>query len=307
MNKFLTNVGIFLISIIIIFIGLKFASNKYQLRNYDSAFIEKLDMLEKISDQPKIVLVGGSSTGFGLSAKMIADSLHLPCLNLGHNAELGLVHFQTQIQNCLLTDDIVIFSPEYVFFVNPYYYDPVYLYSLKVHNKKYYELCCLDDDVVAKYFSYFKLNFFQDISSQSKKGLYRSKCINEYGDVITNCYEDGIYKQTSNIVNLFEQKCSFNCISDTMMRCISYLNREKTYILFPPIPNYMYNNNCSILDSLNNFYYSLMPNQIVSPVKNNVYPDTLFLDFHYHLRCIGKEQRTKSLISILRKKIKALK
>lgn len=70
-------------------------------------------MLAAASDDPRLFLVSGSSTHFGLSAEKIEDALGIPTINYGSQAEMTLSVILVEIKQLIRPGDIVLLSPEY--------------------------------------------------------------------------------------------------------------------------------------------------------------------------------------------------
>ena len=82
MLRFIKKVLFVLIAILAIFLALRFYTMQYRAKNYVSAFVDKLQILEKNKNNRKIVLIGGSSVGFGISAEMIEQQTGIKTINL---------------------------------------------------------------------------------------------------------------------------------------------------------------------------------------------------------------------------------
>ena len=62
---------------------------------------------------PKLLLIGGSSVGNGLSAKTIEERLGVPCYNYSFWASLGAEYFMDQAKSVLHPGDCVLLCLEY--------------------------------------------------------------------------------------------------------------------------------------------------------------------------------------------------
>jgi hypothetical protein len=83
--------------------------------NYLQAFFVKEKMLTEHTE-PTIFLLGGSNVAFGYDSKQIEDTFHIPVVNLGLHAGLGLKFILDHTTPHLRRGDILVFSPEYSFF-----------------------------------------------------------------------------------------------------------------------------------------------------------------------------------------------
>jgi hypothetical protein len=64
-------------------------------------------------EQPKILLVGGSSTLFGINARQIERALRVPTVNLGTHAALGLPYILALAQKAARPGDTILLALEY--------------------------------------------------------------------------------------------------------------------------------------------------------------------------------------------------
>jgi len=78
-----------------------------------SIYQQKIARAEQVKAPRRILLVGGSSTHFGLSAEELQEKLGIPVLNLGLHAGLGLDAIDKLVQDEIRPDDIVILFPEH--------------------------------------------------------------------------------------------------------------------------------------------------------------------------------------------------
>jgi hypothetical protein len=70
--------------------------------------------------QPKILVVAGSSTLFGVSAEMIQQSIQIPTINLGVHAGLGIDYLLHRAQEFAKPGDTVLLAPEYELYMSDY-------------------------------------------------------------------------------------------------------------------------------------------------------------------------------------------
>lgn len=62
---------------------------------------------------PKVVMLGGSNVAFGIDSRRMADSLHLPVVNAGLHAGLGLKFIMDANIPLLRKGDVLVIMPEY--------------------------------------------------------------------------------------------------------------------------------------------------------------------------------------------------
>lgn len=287
MKQFLIKVSFFLIGVISITIGLKFTLPIK--KDYNSAMVDKLEMLRKNKNKRKIVLIGGSSVGWGLSAKQIEKATKIATINLGHNAGFGLIDYQDYIISCLTPHDIVIFSPEWYFYENPEFYNPGILNNL-YRNTRYLQITNKPISTQIKW-ALTRKNSFRKSNKTDKNNPYRYDCLNENGDVTShyNLKAKGAKKYTVNLTNV-----DLNKFKSTF----KYLDRSHCVLLFPPTQKMIYKENETTFEKLqisishSNFNY-------IDSIKSNIYDEGDFFDNQYHLKGEINKKRTEKVIDYI--------
>lgn len=98
------------------FLGTLFRSGPGERANsYLMAVVDNRDRLATTEDaDQRVVLVGGSSIGWGISAKMLSADLDMPVMNLGVHAGIGYNNAWKLYEKELRPDrDVIVLSPEY--------------------------------------------------------------------------------------------------------------------------------------------------------------------------------------------------
>ena len=289
MKKFLLQISAFIILLLVVcFIGKKLFPDK---PGYNGAFVEKLKILQQHKDVRKIVLLGGSGTGWGISAKMIEDSLGIPTLNLGHHAGYGLLDFQKFVIEQLTKDDIIIFCPEWEFYENPEFHDKALLNDLITKNTEYGTLLNNTLYQIRSYIPFPAIKVATFLPKEQNTP-YRFDCFNANGDIVSQCsmlpkgpVSFGFRDSTFSLSN-FENHFPF-------------LQTTKTFIVFPPTQARVFAKNktffLNIERALAEKKYT-----VLDSVTDNVYPETSFFDLQYHLTCEVRAERTAHLIPKIR-------
>lgn len=79
--------------------------------SYYAALPLKYDRLKSVKEE-KIVVIGGSSTAFGIDSKIVEEELGMPCVNFGLYAALGFKPMLDLSLKEIQKGDIVILAPE---------------------------------------------------------------------------------------------------------------------------------------------------------------------------------------------------
>lgn len=191
MKQFILRILLFLVIFLSIITSSLFLITNKRLKNSSLyADVDKNRRLDSLPS-PKIVFVGGSNIAFGLNSKEIEDSIHLPVVNMGLHAGLGISFMLNEIRDHVNKGDIVVFSPEYhQFFGNLFYGEKVLVALLFDINHK-----DLSDITLRQYIYLFpdmvkyatskllflNLDMAQDGGDEYGK-VFKRNSFNKYGD-----------------------------------------------------------------------------------------------------------------------------
>jgi hypothetical protein len=291
MKSFLIKVSCFLLLGIALFLCVRILQyyrhiRKYDTKNFNSAFINKLKILKRYKETRKIVLIGGSSVGFGLAAEQVEKATGIKTINLGHHAGFGLVDFKNFILENLNRDDIIIFSPEWHFFNYPATCDEPTLDNLINNNIEYGKL--LHQPVyVLRALTLFPSSY----AKQYKPYIYN--CLDLNGDIDTHC---GLPQNELLNYEIPTEKFDYT----TFIKHFAFLEDHRTILLFPPTQARVYEKHKTTLHEIEATLrqHDIM---IADSVRYNVYPEADFYDATYHLNCEARTRRTDSLIVAIQK------
>jgi len=80
------------------------------------AYDFKTQYAKSLGEARKIVILGGSSSLFGVRCQVIAEETHLPCVNMAVTAGIGIDLMLTKTEGVIHPGDIVILPLEYDFY-----------------------------------------------------------------------------------------------------------------------------------------------------------------------------------------------
>ncbi|MBE6634436.1 MAG: hypothetical protein E7620_08880, partial [Ruminococcaceae bacterium] len=171
---------------------LLFASTVLLPSQFSNTFVGALDeKYERLAtiEEPKLVIVGGSSVAFGLDCQKLEEQLQMPVVNFGLYAAIGTRAMMELSRDEISEGDIVVLAPEL---------DPqtlsMYFSSkntLEAIDGNYSLAFKFDADTVLSLFGGLwrhgvdKLGYFLS-ESPDPTGVYNSKNFNEYGDIVWN-------------------------------------------------------------------------------------------------------------------------
>lgn len=196
MKKFVKHIAVIIVLVTAV-LSILFVINKYWLLadNYLMEFPVKRKMLEQ-KESPRIIFQGGSNVAFGIDSKTISDSLHLPVVNSGLHAGLGLKYIMDSSFSLYRKDDVLVIMPEYEhFFGKGAYGEEITLGYLPYigtlsdfRNLNYCQFA-----VVSKGFVQMTLRNILDAckgkSVTEDKFVYSKSGFNEWGDEISHWYK----------------------------------------------------------------------------------------------------------------------
>jgi len=270
------------------------------IRSQDNYLGTVLDMREKLKNtqngKPRVLLVGGSSLGFSVSAKNLSVDLGLPVYNLGVNAGFGYRNIWESYRE--FTDpknDLIVLSPTYSMFLRGSWYSPqqcdvVFLSKSPMWLVKHPE--CIPVTV---------WRTFQDNKPSynvplNKDAIYRRSGHNQFGDVVTH-----LGKKNRKVD--YELARDFLKVEPwQVQQYIDFIQEEiiKTGYSVVVVPNLIPEQSCGEdTDVLRRIFVQLaeLNNQsggdIRWPQPVFCIPDTMFFNTAYHVNDAGRNIKTE--------------
>ena len=110
-------------------------ANDSEDKHYLSSLIDKHERLDSM-ESPRLVFVGGSNLMFGVDSERIEKETGRATVNMGVNAALGLDFILSDIESKISSDDLVVLSLEYEFFLEDLAQSPSLWHALRIapHN-----------------------------------------------------------------------------------------------------------------------------------------------------------------------------
>ncbi len=308
---FALNAALLLLAVLIPFaflFGICFAAPSQYKNTFLGELGDKYDRLYSIKE-PKIVIIGGSSTAFGLDSELLEKNLNMPVVNFGLYATLGTKVMLDLSEDAIGKDDIIVIAPETDKQTLSLYFNAETVWQgldgkmnmlkhIKSENKK---------DMVGAFFGFTSKKFGYMINgAPDPAGVYNHSSFNEYGDII--------YDRPYNIMALgYDPNMTVDF--DTSMLSedfIDYLNAyigkaekkgAKVYYSFPPI------NESAIAsgvteETIYNYYDFISRNincDVISNPNNYILNENYFYDSNFHLNDSGVTVRSANIIKDLYK------
>ena len=267
-------------------------------------------------DEPKIIIVGGSSVPFGVDTKLLEEALGKPCVNFGLYASLGTKIMLDMSRDAIKEGDIVVLAPE----------TDAQTYSLYFNAESAWQACDSDLSLLArigtdnyssmlggfwKYASQKVKYFFED-GHLDPSGVYNAASFDEYGDII--------YERPYNVMELgYDPGLSIEFSPDIISEdFIAYVNEyveyaeskgAKVYFSFAPM-----NMDAVLLDktleefeafdkleadiaSFKAYVDENFDAKVISDPGMYLYDSGYFYDSNFHLNDAGAVMHTANLAS----------
>lgn len=272
---------------------------------------EKYDRLCSI-DEPKIVVVGGSSVAFGLDSKMLEEATGMPVVNFGLYADLGTKLMMDLSRANINRGDIIILAPEPNAQTLSLYFQAST--TLQAMDGRADMLAHVDGENYLSLigglwdFGVSKLQYHLTGGRPENVGAYRKENFNEWGD---NVY-DRSYNQMSIIeksialdfrVDEDEATSDYEAFIDYVNDYIAFANSRGATVYYSFCPM----DRAALVETLDEdglfaYYdnlYDALDCEIISDIRQYVMDDGYFYDTVFHLNNAGVVVRTTHLINDL--------
>jgi hypothetical protein len=261
-------------------------------------------------EKPKLLLVGGSATLFGVQAELIEKTLNYPTVNLGTHASLGLPYMCHLTKQAAKPGDTVVLAFEY----NTYNFglvrrDAVFVDYLLARDPAYFRALPLTAKFeIAMMTTFPRLrkgiqNRFRPEGTPPPDSIYHSSQLNMYGDQLGNDATNrpanvpGLYKRDGVLARgLPKGLPAFESIKEFMSWARA--NQVRVFATYPNVmdnPGYKTALAQKALQRIRDAYAELQVPMIGS-FEESLMPASAFLDTYYHLTREGARERTERLI-----------
>jgi hypothetical protein len=264
--------------------------------NTNMDFFIKQEMLRNkhLQKQPSIVLLGGSNVAYGFNSEMLLDSLNMPVINTGFNADLGLKFMLDNISNYLMEGDMLVIAPEYHHFFNTQTYGKSTLAVL------FYTDPSIGVDFDVKQFNAIIGNTGTAIHYLLIYSLSKStnSVLNEYGDHVAHWNKQ---PQSYKHVSPGDFKTINMPFLDYYENAVAALRNRGVQVIIIP-PSFAETSYKMIEERLIPLFSEFEKRDLsfAIPPQESAYPDSLFFDTHYHLGYEGVLIRTNQLIRAMK-------
>ena len=275
------------------------------------ALAGKFDRLTAI-DEPKIVVIGGSSVAFGLDSASLEQLTGMPVVNFGLYATLGTKCMIDLSKAGIGRGDIVVLAPET---------DPQTM-SLYFNGEAVWQALDSDFSMLRHIapgdfgelagalwgFAQAKLNYFRENNAPAPTGIYSLASFNEVGDIICERpfnVMNGDHDHTQIIT--FDESLLDADFLDYVNDFAAWCKRRGAALCFSFAPvNAKAVHESTTEESLRAWYADLagaLDCEVISDLRSYILDAQYFFDTNFHLNDTGVDLRTRLLAAdILRMK-----
>lgn len=277
---------------------------------------EKYDRLCSIDD-PKIVVIGGSSVAFGLDSAMMEEKLGMPVVNFGLYANLGTKLMMDLSKANINKGDIIVLAPEMNSqTLSLYFNSETAMQALDGNMRMLFRVGSDNHESLlgaSWKFANDKLHYLVSGKRPANEGAYKKENFNEYGD---NVYDRpyNVMTENQNTITLDFRTNYEDSIDSEYEQYIAYVNdyvkyaerRGATvYFSFSPMNAAAMSSNLHAED-IYAFYRNLCASldcRVISNVNDYIMDEGYFFDSEFHLNNAGVVVRTVKLIDDIKREI----
>lgn len=276
--------------------------------------------ISKSIETPKLVIVSGSNSLFGISCKMIYEETQTPCVNGGTHAGLGINYILHRAPSLVKSGDTVLLPLEYNHYKSDNSPRNILVSYVIEQDPKY----LLSTDLL------HSIRILSGISfSQISKGLkykltppktikthYKSKNINDFGDETSNL-KSKITENEVNMINALkpdENIAGYIKSSEGLQiikKFIDWCNDNNIKVI-ATWPNtvwfdaYKEQDQQDFFKSVQDFYQDLKV-PVLGKAEDSMYDKSMFYDTRYHMNDVGVRKHTQHLIDLLEPYLEKMK
>jgi len=265
--------------------------------NYLLGYESFLKKVEETKGQERIILVGGSSIGWGVSAEKLTSSLNILTLNSGIHAGIGYRNFLRAFSDNINKDkDVLVISPEYSLVSSSYGLGRSNeLCEILVYVSDVYSIDCIGYSIRQLFKVTPLMNRKTDLDLSNQ---YIRQGFNSFGDYVHRVEGQSMIGEMEN-----EDLCKGWDVIDLKEKYIPFIDSlitEGYNVIY--IPNFIPSVACSDPNKIKVFHEILHSNFGVEPFLdvNLLFKESYFYNTGYHLTSEGVEVKTEIFLKHLK-------
>ncbi|MDR0552239.1 MAG: hypothetical protein LBG72_09565, partial [Spirochaetaceae bacterium] len=270
--------------------------------SYELALIDK-NYIAANTTSPKIAVVGGSNAAFGIDSAAMQNSLHLPVVNMGCYAGVGLGRMLDNVSPFLHEGDILLVIPEYNNFTDGWNggalaYEVIFdIRQTRLLRFAYYGL-------PNGFVGYLSMHLRGIVARSIPSDLltYTRDGFNEYGDYVKHLtMKPFSFSPDKNIGSLNTSSPNQSYLKYFYKFIDDFTARGLTVVLsYPCYEEQSYRNSAALIQELDKAFRAKENLLVISRPQDYCFPASLFFDTTYHLNAEGRALRTERLLNDLR-------
>lgn len=276
---------------------------------FDRTFLGELGhKMERLNNvqSPKIVVIGGSSTAFGLRSDIMQEQLGMPVVNFGLYASLGTKIMLDLSKANISEGDIIIIAPEQDKQTLSMYFNADSAWKGFDGNFQYLKYLHEDDmpSMLGNLISFAaeKHKYLVKGEKPEVNGVYTKDAFNEYGDI-------SYKRDTNTMFGGYDKNTPISFDTDIISQdFISYLNQyaqfaknkgANVFFSFAPMNRAALKENTDSQDIYTYFSYlqSKLDFHVISNPETYLMDSNWFYDSNFHMNDSGAILHTKHLIN----------
>jgi hypothetical protein len=261
----------------------------------------------------RVILVGGSSTAFGVDSSTLEASIHRPTINMGLNAGLGLQLMLNEVQESARTGDFVILMPEYEHFYGGILNGDIELAELVQYDRRALRYLTswgqwknltrhatvMNSRAVFAVLDYAKTGVRRRDAPRSETAtVYRPEGFDAHGDMVAHLDFAPVPSRLSAVERIPGE---FNGAAiRAIARCAEIMARRGVtfIVVYPPVTARYWTVN---LDLIEQVAARMPPHLALTTPADSVLGEEFFYDTFYHLNRRGRALHTARLATIARR------
>ena len=263
----------------------------------------KIDRIESI-EEPKIVVIGGSSVPFGVDSKQMEEMLGMPVVNFGLYATLGTKLMLDLSREYINEGDIIVLAPE----------TDAQTYSLFFGAEAAWQAADSDLALLPKIarenlgamlgsawkYTAQKIKYYSSGTALDPEGVYNVRSFDEYGDII---YPREYNKMELMYDSTLEINPSKDIISkefiDYVNSYVEYAKKKGARVLFSFAPMNFDAISADVtaeqVEEFTTFISENLDTELISDPNTYMYESGYFYDSNFHLNDAGTVYHTYNL------------
>lgn len=271
---------------------------------YLAEWIQAKESISQGLPAPKIVLLSGSNTLFGIDAEQMEQKLKIPVLNMGLHAGMGEYVFYAG-KSVLHAGDVVILPLEYS------YYELATLsgegVAFVTHYDSSYVQALPYGEQIRLIYNYSFVDMLSDLVSglrgtaEKKQTIYSAENFDSRGDIRGNDVRGSIMAAPAKYAKVFSDAEVPNAKSRRILEDFLTYCAKNNITVYAAWPSYL---TCDRkLDSEDSDrirqimdFWSAHNVKMLGDCEENLYDAGMFFDTNYHLNDAGRKIRTEKLL-----------